>query len=133
MTAKPEAGIPEDWKQVARKDWQRIHRQLQDGDAEAAGYFLQQALEKYLKAFLLQQGWHLRKIHVLHELLSDAVKHRSTLEGFRELCERVSGYYVIDRYPPLAPSGLTGEDIRKDQQQAQRFIQLMFPEERLEP
>ena len=74
----------------------------------------------------------MRKIHVLHELLNEAVKYRTTLEEFRELCERASGYYIIDRYPPLAPSGLTGEDIRKDLQQALRFIQLLFPEERLE-
>ena len=131
MTGHAAAGIPEEWKQVARKDWGRLQRSLRDGDAEAAGYFLQQSLEKYLKAFLVQHGWHLRKIHVLHELLSDAVKYHAGLESFRPLCERISGYYVIDRYPPLAPSGLTCEDIEKDRAQAQRLIQTMFSEEGL--
>jgi hypothetical protein len=38
---------------------------LADGDGEGAALFLQQALEKYLKAFLLQHGWKLKKIHTL--------------------------------------------------------------------
>lgn len=132
MTGNAAAGIPEEWQQVARKDWGRLQRNLRDGDAEAAGYFLQQALEKYLKAFLVQHGWHLRKIHVLHELLTDAVKYQVGLEAFRPLCERVSGYYVIDRYPPLAPSGLTCDEVAQDREQARRLIRLMFPEEALE-
>ena len=60
--------VVEEWKRIAKKDWKRVKRQLDDGDAEAAGYFLQQSLEKYLKAFLLQHGWKLRKIHALHDL-----------------------------------------------------------------
>jgi HEPN domain-containing protein len=131
MTGSATSGIPEEWKQVARKDWDRIQRSLRDGDAEAAGYFLQQSLEKYLKAFLVQRGWHLRKIHVLHELLSEAVKHQAALESFRPLCERVSGYYVIDRYPPLAPSGITCDEVGQDRERARILVLRMFPEEQL--
>lgn len=123
--------IPEDWKRVARKDWKRIKRNLRDDDAEAAGFYLQQSLEKFLKAFLLQHGWKLKKIHVLHDLLSDAVAYNSSLESFRSLCERVLGYYFIDRYPLLVPSELTCKDVEKDMEAAKRFIQMMFPEEKL--
>lgn len=91
---------PEDWKRIARKDWERMKRNLRDKDAEAAGYFLQQSLEKYLKAFLLQHNWKLKKIHALHDLLSDAVKHNPDLESFRKLCERVSGYYFAQALSP---------------------------------
>ncbi len=126
-----ESLLPEDWKKIARKDWDRVKRNLRDRDSEAAGYFLQQSLEKYLKAFLLQHGWRLRKIHALHDLLTDAVVHNPTLETFRELCERVSGYYFVDRYPPLIPSELTYEDVEGDRIEAKRFIQTMFPEEGL--
>ncbi len=122
---------PKDWKKIARKDWKRIERNLRDDDAEAAGFYLQQALEKYLKAFLLQHGWKLKKIHTLHTLLKDAVVYKPELESFRQLCQKVSGYYIIDRYPLFAASGLTSEDVRKDLKQAQRFIQAMFPKENL--
>jgi len=121
--------LPEDWKKVARKDWERIKRNLRDDDAEAAGLYLQQSLEKYLKAFLLQHGWKLRKIHALHDLLSDAVFYSPSLESFRKLCEGVSGYYFADRYPPLIPSELTCQDVEKDMQDAEKFVKTMFPDE----
>ena len=132
MTEGGTSGIPEEWRQVARKDWARVTRQLEDGDAEAAGYFLQQSLEKYLKAFLLQHGWPLKKIHALHDLLSDAVTHQPALEQFRGLCERVSGCYMAERYPPLVASGLTCADVERDREQARQLIQAMLPEERLD-
>ncbi|MEW6201787.1 MAG: HEPN domain-containing protein [bacterium] len=93
--------IPEDWIISAKKDWGRVRRNIQSDDIEAASFFLQQSLEKFLKAFLLQHGWKLKKIHALHDLLSDAVIYNSELESFRKLCERVSGYYFVDRYPPF--------------------------------
>ena len=117
---------------MARKDWARVKRQLEDGDAEAAGYFLQQSIEKYLKAFLLQYGWSLKKIHAVHDLLSDAVIHQPALETFRSLCERVSGYYLAERYPPLVPSELTCADVERDREQARQLIQTLLPGERLD-
>ena len=105
-----QAEITEEWKIIARKDWQRVRRNLEDEDAEAAGFFLQQSLEKYLKAYLLEHGWKLKKIHVLHELLVDALIYNSLLEAFRTLVERVSGYYLAERYPPLVLSDLSCKD-----------------------
>jgi HEPN domain-containing protein len=104
---------------------------LEKGDAEASGFFLQQSLEKYLKAFLLQHGWRLRKLHELDALLDDAVKHAPDLENFRDLCERISGYYFADRYPPLGVLELTCADIKEDLIEAERFILTMFPAEGL--
>ncbi len=129
MTERKDSLVPEDWLRVARKDWERIKRHLKADDLEAAGFFLQQSLEKYLKAFLLQHGWKLRKIHALHDLLSDAVKYNPALESFRKLCERASGYYFADRYPPLIRLELTCEDIERDLEQAKRFIKALSGEE----
>ncbi len=123
--------IPEDWKKVARKDFERVKRNLREGDIEASAFYLQQSLEKYMKGFLLQHGWSLRKIHELHDLLSDAVNYEPLLEKFRTLCERVSGYYIIERYPMPVPTELTCEDIEKDLEEAKGFIKAMFPEEDL--
>jgi len=129
MKKKKNSLYPPDWIKMARKDWQRLNIMLREGDAEGAGYFLQQSLEKYLKAFLLQQGWALKKIHNLYTLLEDAVKYQPVLESFRELCEHVSGYYLTERYPELTPSELTCEDIKKDLKEAEKFIRMLFPEE----
>jgi HEPN domain-containing protein len=61
---------------------------LADGDAEGAGLFLQQALEKFLKAYLLGKGWRLKKVHTLQSLLDEAAVHNGGLLPFRGLCER---------------------------------------------
>jgi len=46
---------------------------LDAGDGELAGFCLQQAVEKFLKAFLLSKGWKLRRVHDLNTLLDDAL------------------------------------------------------------
>jgi len=132
MNDKQNSLEPKDWIRIARKDWQRIGRNLKENDAEAAGFYLQQALEKYLKAFLIQHGWKLKKIHTLHTLLKEAVKYKPELEAFRKLCEKISGYYVMDRYPLFADSGLTCEDVKNDLPEAKRLIQMLFPDEKLD-
>jgi HEPN domain-containing protein len=119
---------PKDWSNVAKKDWRRMDIMLKEKDAEAAGYFLQQSLEKYLKAFLLKKGWKLKKIHELDALLDDAVKFIPELSSFYSLCERVSGYYFTERYPSLTKEGLTCEDIQNDIREAEYFLKSLFAE-----
>jgi HEPN domain-containing protein len=122
--------LSSEWISIARKDWNRVYHMLQYDDFEASGLFLQQSLEKYLKAFLLQQGWKLRKIHELDALLDEAVKFDPELENFRDLCERISGYYLAERYPPLGHTYLTHEDIENGLIEARKFIRMMFPSEK---
>ncbi|HHT9134080.1 MAG TPA: HEPN domain-containing protein [Candidatus Avalokitesvara rifleensis] len=131
MTSREDPLYPSEWLKIARKDWTRASFMLEKKDFEAVGFFLQQSLEKYLKAFLLQQGWKLRKIHELDALLDDALKYNPDLEKFRDLSERISGYYLVDRYPPLTSIEFTSEEIEKDLRETKRLIQALFPEEKL--
>jgi HEPN domain-containing protein len=88
-------------------------------------------VEKYLKAFLLKHNWKLRKIHELDALLDEAAKFQQDLETHRDLCERVSGYYMAERYPPLSDFDLSVADIRRDLKEAREFLKSMFPRERI--
>lgn len=117
---------PEDWKAIADKDLERVQRNLNEDDIEAAGFFLQQAIEKYLKAFLLKKGWQLKKIHILPALLDYAIEFNPQLKGFRSLCERITNYYFTERYPKLTVPELTHEDIKKDLEEAKAFIKLII-------
>ena len=119
-----------EWLNIARKDWNRIFHMLEKEDAEAAGFFLQQSLEKYLKAFLLKNEWKLKKIHELDALLDYAMEFSSELENFQDLCERISGYYFAERYPPLSEFGLSYEDIEMDVKEAEKLINILFPDEK---
>lgn len=97
-------GYPMDWLRIAERDLSRVNRCLRDDDVEAAGFFLQQAVEKFLKAFLLSKGWRLRRLHDLEVLLDDAAEYDADLERFRPLCQQVTGYYLIERYPMVGVS-----------------------------
>jgi HEPN domain-containing protein len=131
MKGQKNSLYPPDWMKYARKDWRRIFAMLNDNDIEGAAFFIQQALEKYLKAFMLQRGWLLRKIHDLDALLDDATEYNPSLESFRTLCKRVSGYYLIERYPAPTSLDLDRVDIEKDIEEAKEFVLTMFADEEL--
>ena len=67
----------------------------------------------------------MRTIHELDSLLDDAVKYKSELKIFQDLCKRVSAYYIADGNS-AAPLELTCEDIIKDIREAEGFIKMMF-------
>jgi len=123
--APEESRYPDDWFRIAEKDLSRAERSLRDDDPELAGFCLQQAVEKFLKAFLLTKGWELRRIHDLEALLDDAVTYDPALEQFRPICQRITKYYVLQRYPLMVGSGLTVLEVRESLEAARGFIQWM--------
>ena len=62
----------QDWLETAERDLRRVDRRLAEGDEEDAGFRLQQALEKLLKAFLIAEGWPLQRTRSLAELIREA-------------------------------------------------------------
>ncbi len=108
---REESLYPADWMRIAEKDLKRVEKLLADKDVELAGFCLQQAVEKFLKSYLLSQGWQLRRIHNLDALLDDAITYDASLEDFRSVCQKVSGFYFVERYPFVIETGITKEDI----------------------
>lgn len=132
MSQRQESLYPADWRAVARQDWHRIHVMLADGDAEGAGLFLQQALEKFLKAYLLGKGWKLKKVHTLQSLLDEVAAHDRAIQPFRGLCERVSAFYLAERYPTLGGAGLELDEVKPLLPEARSLVAALFPDEVLE-
>jgi len=118
-----ESLYPADWLLIAEKDWNRVERILNQDDPEMAGFYLQQAVEKFLKAFLLSRGWRLRRIHHLDTLLDDAVIYDASLADFREVCQKITAFYVVERYPFVVESGITEEDVRTSLDQVRGLIE----------
>jgi len=98
MTDK-ENSYQADWLRIAEKDITRVEKLLDIEDPEAAGFYLQQAVEKFFKAFLLSKGWKLKKTHDLETLLNEALEYYPTLEKYRSVCLKISGFYFMERYP----------------------------------
>lgn len=86
-----ESLYPTDWLRIAEKDYARVGILLTAHDPGAAGFYLQQALEKFLKAFLLSRGWQLQRIHDLEPLLNEALKFDSSLVQYRTILQRITG------------------------------------------
>lgn len=103
---------PPDWLKIAEKDLSRVARLLADKDASAAGFYLQQAMEKLLKAFLLSRGWKLKRIHDLQALLNEALEYDGSLERYRAACQKITGFYFLDRYPVTTEPDITVKDVR---------------------
>jgi len=132
MNKNDNFGKIEDWLRIAKTDWQRVKRNIKENDVSAAGFYLQQCVEKFLKAFLLLHGWQLKKIHELDALLDEAIKYKPELASFYKLCERVTGYYLAERYPPFDDLGLTVEVLENDILEVKEMVKALFPEEELE-
>ncbi len=118
-----ESRYPTDWIRIAKKDLSRVERALRDGDPELAGFCLQQAVEKFLKAFLLAKGGRLRRIHDLEALLDEAVTHDPALEQFRDACQKITKYYMLERYPLPVGFELTGEEVRTSLDAVRDFVE----------
>lgn len=125
MTSTGDA-YPDEWFAKAEQDLARVQRRLDEGDTEDAAFHLQQAVEKALKGYLLARGWKLRKIHDVEALLDEAVAGNAALEIFRVLCQQVSGYYLIERYPGVV-EGPSHADIVVAAQQAAELLQALHP------
>ena len=107
-----ESLYPADWLRVAELDLKRVEDRLALHDPADAGFHLQQAAEKFLKAFLLSKGWRLRRIHNLDALLDDAVSYDPRLDAFRPACVRISAFYFVERYPLRLEAAPSEADVR---------------------
>ncbi|GEM_PF-543517 len=113
--------FPPDWLKYADRDWKRVGNRLSDDDPEDAGFHLQQAIEKYLKAFLLANGWKLEKTHELSTLLKKAQQYKPELGIFIDLCERIENYYFVERYPLFLEVGITVNEVERDFKEAHQL------------
>ena len=120
---REESLYPADWLRIAEKDLGRVGHLLNAQDAEAAGFYLQQAVEKLLKAFLLSKGWQLERIHDLEALLNEALTHAPSWEQFRPVCQKITGFYFVERYPFFTEARMTRDDVRDSLEQVKGLIE----------
>jgi HEPN domain-containing protein len=120
---REESLYPTDWLRLAERDWKRVERLLDEHDPELAGFCLQQAVEKFLKAFLLSHGWQLRRIHDLDALLDDAITYDVFFDDFHGVCQKITAFYFVERYPFVAETSMVEEDVRSSQAQIKELVE----------
>lgn len=113
---------PQDWFKKAERDLNRVEILLEAGDAEGASIHLQQALEKYLKGYLISRGWKLQKIHDLEVLLNQTLSNNQEFEKYRLLCQRLTDYYTNERYPSMLDTGADIEEVKNELKEVKEFV-----------
>jgi len=92
----------EEWFEKAKHDFESAKLILEgNGYADTAAVLLQQAMEKYLKGFLIKNGWKLIKTHNLKVLLDEAEMRDNNFERFQDLAGKLTQYYIDEKYPTM--------------------------------
>jgi uncharacterized protein len=128
----PSPAYIEEWREHARQDWRAMRILLDAGHAASAGQFLEQSVEKFLKAFLLARGWKLERTHDLTDLLPLAIAHDSRLAAYVALCQSATDFYLADRYPGSKRKAPPLQDVSQAAREAVQFISTLFPDETLQ-
>lgn len=125
ITMQPEETLYHlEWLRIAEKDFERVNRLLFEmQDPEAAGFYLQQAVEKFFKAFLIYHGWHLQRVHNFETLLDDALAYDASLGEYREVCKKITDFYLAERYPSAGGAEMTEKVVRDALEQANGLIE----------
>lgn len=93
--------LSQEWIKKAENDLQNAEILLKEGGTiDAVCFHSQQAVEKYLKAFLSFHQLPIRKIHSLVALAKQAAQKEPSLLDFMKEYKTLEAYYIESRYPP---------------------------------
>jgi len=84
-------------------------------------FHFQQAVEKYLKSYIIANELEFLKIHDLPLLLKTCLSKDPSFNQLREDCEFLTTFYVDTRYPVHWPTHFSPEETQKAFQSAQRI------------
>lgn len=93
----------------------------QSGSTYSGIEILHEAVERYLKGFLIGRGWNLRKVHDLTFLNDQAKSFDSGLTAFDDLCESLTEQFWAQHYPG-GDLSTVGSDYESLRQQAGELI-----------
>ena len=84
-----------------------------NGYTDTICFHAHQAVEKYLKGYLLYQGDRPRKIHNLEELAKDCATFDKNFLNYLDDCLFLTRYYIETRYPTSFPYNYPREEAKK--------------------
>jgi len=94
--------LTQEWVDKAEGDFHTASREARVRKApnyDAVCFHCQQCAEKYLKAYLQEQGQRFSRVHDLIELLELCLPYDGTFELQRDLLKDLTKYAVEFRYP----------------------------------
>lgn len=118
--------IAREWFDKGQKDIKDAEFLLKNNRAvENISFHIHQTIEKYLKGFLICNGWELEKIHDLVKLLEEAVKIDKSFAHYAVPFRKITNFYFESRYPVGYELKYTKQELRKSIAQAKSLITLI--------
>jgi HEPN domain-containing protein len=107
---------PNDWYLLAAERLRSADALRQsEGITYSCVELLQESVERYLKGFLISQGWKLEHIHDLNRLLDAAAVYERRLQTFAPLAQSLTEQFWAQHYPgeDLDDVGTDYDDLRR--------------------
>ena len=97
---KTDEADPLDWSAAGQARLRSAdHLYEVEGCSAAVIELLQEAAERYLKAFLLSKNWSLVRTHDLNHLLAEAAKHDARFIQFAAVAQSLTEQFWEQHYP----------------------------------
>ena len=91
---------PADWFYLAKDRLRAADVLWAANGLTASGIeLLQEAVERYLKGYLIAKGWRLLKTHDLDELIAQAISFDVSFSRFIEFAEELTEDFIAQHYP----------------------------------
>lgn len=123
--------IVKEWFERGEKDFNGAKKLFEVNNYEVAVFLIHQAVEKYLKGYLIFHGWELKKIHDIYILLSEAVNFNDFFKGFLDIGKKLTAFYYEERYPPGPLPEILEKEAEEILEQAEKIITFIKEEVKL--
>ncbi len=107
---------PDHWLLLARDRLEKVDALYDRFGASWPGIeLLHEAVERYLKAYLIAKGWKLIKTHNLELLVVEVMKHDRNFTSFVEMARSLTEQFWLQHYPggDLADVGSDYDELRQ--------------------
>lgn len=114
------------WIKKAEKDLLAAEHELSfpNGVTESICFHCQQAVEKFLKAYLVFLGIPFTKTHEIGELVTKCENKDKEISAFKEVADKLTDYAIGVRYPEqlLEPTSEEAKEAFEIANKMRRFI-----------
>ena len=125
LRKKSDENDPADWIYLAADRLKAADLLWEHDGLTASGIeLLQEAVERYLKAFLIANGWRLVKTHDLDALLGEAIGRDAAFRAFTTLTSSLTRDFFAQHYPGSDWTHV-GEDYGELRKQAGELVGLI--------
>ena len=121
--------IIKEWFERGRHDFEVAKIVLTEEEyLDVALFHIHQAVEKYLKGFLILKGWELKKIHDLEVLITEAVSFDVVFQKYLDFGRKLTAFYYEGRYPTGPITSYSKEEVREMLETAEEIINMLKEE-----